>query len=107
MKRVIRSLALLGAAAALVITGPAMAQKQGGTLTYGVKAGVPNYDLQASTSYGILHRIEQHYSTLLTFDWKNYPKLTGDIAESWTVSPISSSSPSRSEKVSSFTMARR
>ena len=77
---------LLGVAAALAITGPVMAQKRGGTLTYGVKAGVPNYDLQGSTSYGILHRVEQHYSTLLTFDWKNYPKLAGDIAESWTVS---------------------
>ena len=82
MKIAHKRLFLAGVAAALVMAGPAMAQKRGGTLTYGVKAGVPNYDLQGSTSYGILHRVEQHYSTLLTFDWKNYPKLAGDIAES-------------------------
>ncbi len=73
---------VLVAAAAM----PAMAQKKGGTLTYGVKSNVPNYDLQGSTSYGILHRVEQHYSLLLSFDWKNYPKLKGDLAESWEVS---------------------
>jgi peptide/nickel transport system substrate-binding protein len=86
MKRIVQGLALLTIATALVVT-PAMAQKRGGTLTYGVKSGIPSYDLQASTSYGILHRVEQHYSLLLTFDWKNYPKLVGDVAESWTVSP--------------------
>ena len=77
---------MLAAASALVVA-PATAQKQGGTLTTGIKAGIPHYDMQATTSYGIHHRIAQHYSTLLTFDWKNYPELAGDVAESWTVAP--------------------
>jgi peptide/nickel transport system substrate-binding protein len=86
MKRFVQGLALLAAATALIVT-PAMAQKRGGTLAYGVKANLPNMDLQASTSFGVIHRVEQHYSHLLSFDWKNYPKLVGDVAESWTVSP--------------------
>lgn len=86
MKQLFRGLALIAAAMTLAVT-PALAQKRGGTLAYGVKSGIPSYDLQASTSYGILHRVEQHYSTLLTFDWAKYPELAGDVAESWTVSP--------------------
>jgi peptide/nickel transport system substrate-binding protein len=88
MKRFVQCIGLIAAAAALAAT-PAVAQKRGGTFTHGVKADIPNFDLQGSTSYGILHRVEQHYSLLLTYDWKNYPKLTGDVAESWTVSPDS------------------
>jgi peptide/nickel transport system substrate-binding protein len=75
------------ALAIVFANAPAMAQKRGGTLTTGIKAGIPHYDMQATTSYGIHHRTAQHYSTLLTFDWANYPKLAGDIAESWTVAP--------------------
>ena len=80
MIKLSRYLILSGILAGLIFTQPALAQKQGGTLTYGVKAGIPTFDLQASTSYGTLHRVEQHYSLLLTFDWKNYPKLVGAVA---------------------------
>ena len=27
-----------------------------------------------------------HYSTLVRFDPQNYPKIVGDVAESWTIS---------------------
>jgi peptide/nickel transport system substrate-binding protein len=77
---------MLALTTAFAIT-PAMAQRVGGTLTTGIKAGIPNYDMQATTSYGIHHRTAQHYSTLLTFDFAHYPKLAGDLAESWTVAP--------------------
>ncbi len=87
MLKIIKCLILVCAISGLAYVESALAQKRGGTLTYGVKANIPTYDLQASTSYGTLHRVEQHYSLLLTFDWKNYPKLVGDVAESWTVSP--------------------
>ena len=61
--------------------------KKGGIFEYGVKAGIPTYDLQGSGSYGTLHRVEQHYSLLVNFDWENFPKLRGDVAESWVISP--------------------
>jgi len=34
----------------------------------------------------MLHPIAPHYSTLLRFDPEEYPKIEGDVAESWTVS---------------------
>jgi peptide/nickel transport system substrate-binding protein len=86
MKWILRKATLLVVATAF-IGAPAMAQRVGGTLTTGIKAGIPHYDMQATTSYGIHHRVAQHYSTLLTFDWPHYPKLAGDVAESWTVAP--------------------
>ena len=69
-----------------VMSASAETPKRGGIFEYGVKAGIPTYDLQGSGSYGTLHRVEQHYSLLVTFDWKNFPKITGDVAESWTIS---------------------
>ena len=60
--------------------------KQGGTLVYGVKAEPPMFDLHGNNSYAVQHYVAQHYSTLLTFDWENFPKMEGDLANSWTVS---------------------
>ena len=34
----------------------------------------------------MLHPVAPHYSTLLRFDPQNYPKIIGDVAESWTIS---------------------
>ncbi|MDA0763471.1 MAG: ABC transporter substrate-binding protein [Proteobacteria bacterium] len=60
--------------------------KTGGILKYGVKAEPPTYDMHGTNSYAVNHYVAQHYSTLLTFDWKKFPKLEGDIADSWTQS---------------------
>jgi len=62
------------------------AGQKGGTLKYGVKAKIPTYDPHATNSYGVMHYVPQHYSTLLTFNWDNFPELEGDVAESWNVS---------------------
>ena len=35
----------------------------------------------------MIHPVSPHYSLLLKFDPDNYPKVVGDLAESWTVSP--------------------
>ena len=34
----------------------------------------------------MIHPIAPHYSTLLRFDPHNYPKIVGDVAESWSFS---------------------
>ncbi|MBE0592356.1 MAG: ABC transporter substrate-binding protein, partial [Gemmatimonadales bacterium] len=71
------------------MTSPALAQtpKSGGTLNFAVSAEPPNYDCHAQSSFAFIHPVRPHYSTLLKFDGPNYPKVTGDLAESWTVAP--------------------
>ena len=76
-------------AAVLAFGGPhALAQspKTGGTLNFAVSAEPPNYDCHAQSSFAFIHPVRPHYSTLLKFDVANYPKVVGDLAESWTVS---------------------
>jgi ABC-type transport system substrate-binding protein len=34
-----------------------------------------------------VHPVTPHYSLLLKIDAAHYPNVTGDLAESWTVSP--------------------
>jgi peptide/nickel transport system substrate-binding protein len=75
---------------ALVASTPAMADPQpmhGGTLRFAVEAEPSNYDCQENVSFAFIHPIAPHYSTLLKFDTANYPQVTGDLAESWNVSP--------------------
>jgi peptide/nickel transport system substrate-binding protein len=71
-----------------LIAGGAQAQtpKTGGTFAFAVSAEPPNYDCHANTSFAFLHPVRPHYSTLLKFDAPNYPKIVGDLAESWEVS---------------------
>lgn len=66
--------------------GAAETPRRGGTLTFAVTAEPPNYDCHANTSFAFIHPVAPHYSLLLKFDPSNYPKITGDLAESWTVS---------------------
>lgn len=87
MRKLLQSLLLVSVAVGLAAMQPAMAQKRGGILAFGVKAEPPTYDLQGSTSYGTLHFVEQHYSLLLNFDLDNFPALKGDVAESFEASP--------------------
>ena len=80
------------AALALVlgaIGGPASAQpapKHGGILEFAVLVEPKNYDCYANTSFAFLHPIAPHYSTLLKFDAADYPRIVGDLAQSWSVS---------------------
>ena len=76
--------AMLSAAS---MTALAQTPKKGGILNFAVIAEPPDYDCHASTTFGLVHPIAPHYSTLLKFDGKEYPKIVGDIAQSWTVAP--------------------
>ncbi len=79
--------ALLGL---LTLAAPVRAQEQpvrGGTLTFGINSGdPPTYDCHQSVLFPIIHLISPHYSNLLKIDMPSYPKVVGDLAESWTVS---------------------
>jgi peptide/nickel transport system substrate-binding protein len=79
----------LGAAALAFgwTAGDAIAQtpKKGGELKFAVSAEPPDYDCHAATSFAFIHPVRPHYNTLLKFDEPNYPKVKGDLAESWEV----------------------
>jgi len=57
----------------------------GGILKFAVGAEPPNYDCHAQSSFAFIHPVRPHYSTLLKFDTPHYPKIIGDLAESWIV----------------------
>jgi len=80
---------ILGFSAIALATGGANAQtpKKGGTLKFAVSAEPPNYDCHGATSFAFIHPVRPHYNTLLKFDEPNYPKVKGDLAQSWTVAP--------------------
>ncbi|MBV9825521.1 MAG: ABC transporter substrate-binding protein [Alphaproteobacteria bacterium] len=59
---------------------------RGGTLDFAVLVEPKGYDLVSNTAFAFLHPLAPHYSTLLKFDADDYPRITGDLAESWTVS---------------------
>src|SRR5436190_8092168 len=80
---------MLGAFALAIWSGAALAQEQpvrGGTLFFGINSGdPPTYDCHQSVLFPIIHLLTPHYSNLLKIDTPNYPKIIGDLAESWTV----------------------
>lgn len=83
---------IAGLAGLTLLAGtPAPAQeapKRGGTYTFAVYLGEPDtYDCHATNSIASLYRLAPHYSLLLKYDPLRYPRITGDVAESWSVSP--------------------
>ena len=84
-----RSAALAVLAAVLAFGGSAVAEsgpKHGGMLEFAVTVEPGNYDCHGNISFAFLHPIAPHYSTLLKFDAANYPRIVGDLADSWSAS---------------------
>ena len=79
------ALALIAAGAST--SADAQQPKRGGTLRFAVGAEPPNYDCHGATSFAFIHPVRPHYNTLLKFDEPNYPKVKGDLAQSWEVAP--------------------
>ncbi len=85
---------IAAASLAAVIPGavsPAGAQdkpRSGGELIFVVPSEPPSYDAHQEETFGVIHPMAPHYSTLLRVDPndKTGTKPVGDIAESWTVS---------------------
>ena len=73
----------------LLGSGGSLSQEiqRGGTLSYGIVAEPPSYDCHAMQTFAVIQRVAPHYSTLLKYEQNNYPKVVGDLAESWSVSP--------------------
>src|SRR5215468_8478620 len=89
MKRSVFGMAAAATLALAMGSGLAFAQtpKKGGTLNFSVVAEPPNYDCHGSTTFALIHPIAPHYSLLVKFDGKDYPKVVPDLAESWSVAP--------------------
>src|SRR2546422_1016657 len=69
-----------------VTANAAEAPRSGGELVFAVGGTPPSFDGHRETTFAMLHPIAPHYSTLLRFDPQNYPKIVGDVAESWQAS---------------------
>ena len=86
MRRILLHALSAGVALGLAAAGAeAQTPKRGGTLNFAVVAEPPNYDCHGSTTFALVHPIAPHYSLLVKFDGKDYPKVVPDLAESWTV----------------------
>jgi len=77
--------------ALLVAVGPSAAQdkpRYGGELVFVVPSQAPSYDGHQESTFGLIHPVAPHYSTLLRVDPfdKTGTKPVGDLAESWTIS---------------------
>jgi peptide/nickel transport system substrate-binding protein len=81
----------MGIATTIILAPPvfaaqAAAPRSGGELIFAVGGTPPSFDGHRETTFAMLHPIAPHYSTLLRFDPQNYPKIVGDVAESWQIS---------------------
>lgn len=75
----------------LIAVGPVSAAQRGkgragGVLVFAVGGTPPSFDGHRETTFAMLHPVAPHYSTLLRFDPQAYPKIIGDLAESWKIS---------------------
>jgi peptide/nickel transport system substrate-binding protein len=74
----------------VAVTPPASAAaetpRSGGTLTFAVAAKPPSYDGHREYTFPVMYAVAPHYSTLLRLHPEHYPKIVGDVAESWTIS---------------------
>jgi len=69
-----------------LMAAQAQTPRSGGELVFAVGGTPPSFDGHRETTFAMLHPVAPHYSTLLRFDPQNYPKIIGDVAESWGVS---------------------
>ncbi len=62
--------------------------RSGGELLFVVPSEPPSYDAHEEETFGVIHPMAPHYSTLLKVDPfdKTGTKPVGDLAESWTIS---------------------
>src|SRR6266511_4172618 len=74
----------------LAMPGPVQAQetpRRGGVLLAVIGADPPTLDPHQEGTFATLQVVAPLYSTLLQIDPNNYPKIVGDVATDWKVSP--------------------
>ena len=78
--------------AAGVVAAPADVQAQepprrGGVLLAVIGADAPSLDSHQESTFANIQMVAPLYSTLLQIDPHNYPKVIGDVASEWKISP--------------------
>jgi peptide/nickel transport system substrate-binding protein len=91
--RTLRSvLALAVLIGAVVVAMPAAVQaaetpRRGGVLLAAIGADAPSLDPHQESTFATIELVAPLYSTLLQIDPLNYPKVIGDLATEWKISP--------------------
>jgi peptide/nickel transport system substrate-binding protein len=89
-RRPIRSVLIVLALLAVVVPTEAPAQetpRRGGVLLAVIGADAPSLDPHQESTFANLQMVAPLYSTLLQIDPYHYPKIIGDVATDWKVSP--------------------
>lgn len=71
----------------LLALSPALAAEKpqyGGVLRVAIAGDPPSIDMHQEQTFMVTIPMSTVYNTLVTFDPHNYPKIIGDLAESWT-----------------------
>ncbi len=101
-RRVLRGMGIAGAGVAATVmvgcgggdddkegatTGDTKTEEEarpGDELNFAVADPPPSFDGHRETTFAMLHPLAPQYSTILKFDQNDFPKILGDLAESWT-----------------------
>jgi len=65
---------------------PAEKPRHGGTLIFVIRHDPPSFDAHQETTIETVHPFASNYNLLIKYDPEGYPKIVGDLAESWTIS---------------------
>src|ERR1700739_2518586 len=65
----------------------AEAPRRGGILLAAIGADAPSLDPHQESTFATIELVAPLYSTLLQIDPYNYPKVIGDLATEWKISP--------------------
>ena len=87
-----RRLALAFLVGSLIVQAPAAAQttetpRRGGVLLAAIAADAPSLDPHQEQTFATMQMVAPLYSTLLQIDPYGYPKVIGDAASEWKISP--------------------
>jgi peptide/nickel transport system substrate-binding protein len=63
------------------------APRRGGVLLCAIAADAPSLDPHQESTFATIEVVAPLYSTLLQIDPQNYPKVIGDLATEWKISP--------------------
>src|SRR6266849_6530442 len=61
--------------------------RRGGVLLAAIGADAPSLDAHQESTFATIELVAPLYSTLLQIDPLSYPKIIGDVATEWTISP--------------------
>src|SRR6185436_5452932 len=87
LKHLLALTASIGLLAGAASVADAQTPKRGGILRTHMQGEPANLDCHQSVLIFSLQVVKPIYSGLVRFDEPNFPKVVGDLAESWTISP--------------------